>query len=427
LGFLNRLLQEAFRGLLADGLTFALLAVSLTYLIEALRSATSPSPSTPLTLLFEAAVAGAISLLLTHLPWRRERRKDDLGRLDLSKMTIEAGSRLPPPESATERGSGAGSAKVRYGKEFTTTPDYGLKILKPVEGLHKGQPGVKPARRGRPIKGGGYIGGRRSRAVSSSSRGMYASYRIPKGRPRDVALVPTLRAAALRQPEGGGRTPRVVIKPEDIRVKVREYHAPFSIILLVDMSMSMIQSMNNLIQAVYSLHGRVYRRRDRVGLIVFKGSRAFTVQHPTTNLALVVEKLRRVGASDFTPMAAGLLQALKALKQERRRNRDAVPNLIVFSDGIVNVPLDEPLSPLTRRRYMSEAQADSFDVARLMAKEGFRVYVVNTNHSKAEAEAFPAMEEGWRLRLTPTQFLIELARISGGGYRGLSMDGAQEI
>ena len=76
---------------------------------------------------------------------------------------------------------------------------------------------------------------------------------------------------------------------------------------------------------------------------------------------------------------------------------------------------------------MSEAQADSFDVARLMAKEGFRVYVVNTNHSKAEAEAFPAMEEGWRLRLTPTQFLIELARISGGGYRGLSMDGAQGI
>jgi len=126
-------------------------------------------------------------------------------------------------------------------------------------------------------------------------------------------------------------------------------------------------------------------------------------------------------------MALGLLQALKALKQEIRRNRDAVPNLIVISDGIVNVPLDVPLSPLTRRRYMSEAQADSFDVARLMAKEGFRVFVVNTNHSKAEAEAFPSMEEGWRLRFTPTQFLIELARISGGGYRGLSFEGTQDV
>lgn len=243
----------------------------------------------------------------------------------------------------------------------------------------------------------------------------------------DIALVPTLKAAALRGPDGGGGRPRVVIRPEDIRVRVREYHAPFSVILLVDMSMSMVQSVGNLVQAVYGLHGRVYRRRDRVGLIVFKGSRAFTIQHPTTNLDLVVDRLRKVGASDFTPMAAGLLQALKALKRERLRNRDAVPNLIVVSDGIVNVPLDEPLSPLARRRYTSEAQADSLDVARLVAKEGFRVYVVNTSHSKAEAEAFPEMEEGWRMRLTPTQFLMELARISGGAYRGLSLEGPQGI
>jgi Mg-chelatase subunit ChlD len=186
------------------------------------------------------------------------------------------------------------------------------------------------------------------------------------------------------------------------------------------MSLSMIDSMKNLSQAIYSLNRNVLRRRDRVGLIVFKGSKAFTLQHLTTNLDLVVKKLKEAGASDFTPMAAGLLQALKLLKQERMRNSDAVLNLMVFSDGIVNVPLERQISTLTRRKYSSEAQADSLDVARLLAKEKVRTYIINTNHYQHEKKL--ERGEGWRIRLTPTEFLIELARASKGNYFGLRID-----
>ncbi|MCW3979540.1 MAG: hypothetical protein NWF12_07310, partial [Candidatus Bathyarchaeota archaeon] len=94
--------------------------------------------------------------------------------------------------------------------------------------------------------------------------------------------------------------------------------------------------------------------------------------------------------------------------------------------GIANVPLDVPLSPLTRRRYTSDAQADSFDVARLITKEGYRVYVVNTSHSKAEADARPLILEGRRLSYTPTQFLVELARLTKGSYIGLGPQGERE-
>jgi Mg-chelatase subunit ChlD len=181
----------------------------------------------------------------------------------------------------------------------------------------------------------------------------------------------------------------------------------------------MTDSVTNLVKSIYDLHSDVYRRRDRVGLVVFKGSKAYTLQHPTRNLDLVVKKLRGVGASDFTPLPSGLFQALKTLKREKLRNRDSILHLYVISDGIANVPFDKPLSPLTRRRYSSETQADTFDVARLLVKEGIKVHIVNTNDSGSEE--IPLKRKDARIRLKPTQFLRELARVSKGEYIGLKL------
>jgi hypothetical protein len=47
--------------------------------------------------------------------------------------------------------------------------------------------------------------------------------------------------------------------------------------------------------------------------------------------------------------------------------------------------------------------------------------VVNTKHSEGEAEASPVMYEGLRVKFSPTQFLIELARLAGGRYRGMAL------
>jgi Mg-chelatase subunit ChlI/Mg-chelatase subunit ChlD len=415
---LEVLKKKALRNAFVSFLMFCLLIVTMTYLFETIRSILSPAPLSMWVFLLEFLFSGAVSYFLAHIARRQQRDEETTPVVDFTEVSLNGAKSFQPMKDQFIGGVGAsGVSKVSYDVD-TTSPDLGLKILGEMDDLETTFPQVIHTRRERLLRGGGNSSGRRKKAVSSSSRGRTAWYQVPKGKPKDIAIVPTIKEAALHQSKGKG--PRVNIRPEDIREKVREYRTPYSIVILVDMSMSMIESFENIVESIYSLHKDVYRKRDRVGLIVFKGSKAYVIQQPTANLDLVVKKLREVGASDFTPLASGLQLSWKILKQEKLRNRDSVAHLIVISDGIVNVSLSAPLSPFTRRRFTSEAQADAFDVARLLAKAKFKVHVVNTNHSQRDAGSMPSMDTGMRLRLSPTQFLMELVRVSKGSYEGLT-------
>jgi len=254
-------------------------------------------------------------------------------------------------------------------------------------------------------------------------------HELPKEGQADIAFGPTIRAAAPYQLSRRSMGLALSLEPEDIRVKMREYRAPFSIILLVDASLSMVASIRNLGRALLSFHRSVYRRRDRVGLIVFKGSEAVVLQQLTTNLDLIVQKLWKVGMSDFTPMSAGMLKAWQVLRLEKHRNKDAIPMLIIVSDGITNIPLSHPLSPRVHRVLSSDAQADVFDVSRLLVRDGVRSIVINTNHIRNE---LPLGKEEARIPLqtqiySPTEFLMELANTSKGSYYGLSLKKEEEL
>ncbi len=274
----------------------------------------------------------------------------------------------------------------------------------------------------RPRRGTQFLVGKRAKVVASSSRGRYVWHEIPKEKPRDIAFGPTLRAASPYQRVRQRSGLAVTIKPEDVRTKMREYRAPFSIVLVVDMSLSMANSIVNLGRAVFSLHRSVYRRRDRVALVVFKGDDAAVLQQPTTNLGIVVRKLWTVGTSDFTPIAIGMLRAWRLLRLEKQRNKDVIPMMILVSDGIANIPLTRPLSTWGRRMFMSKAQADVLDVAHIMNRTGVRSIVINTSHRSQEipGEAFKKIPDrsDW---FTPTEFLMEISRVLGGSYYGLSL------
>jgi magnesium chelatase subunit D len=297
-------------------------------------------------------------------------------------------------------------------------------IIRKTEPIHP--KGATSAHSERPRRGTQYLIGKRAKVVASSSRGRYVWHEMPRDKPRDIAFGPTMRAAAPyqrhRKSDDGLA---LVIRPEDVRIKMREYRAPFSIVLVVDMSLSMANSIINLGRAVFSLHRSVYRRRDRVALVVFKGTDAAVLQQPTTNLGLIVKKLWNIGTSDFTPIASGMLRAWRLLRLEKQRNRDVIPMMILVSDGIANVPLGRPLSSWGRRMFMSRAQADVLDVAHLLKRSGIRTIVINTSHRKAEipGEAFKKApsKADW---FTPTEFLMETSRVMGGSYYGLGL--AQE-
>jgi len=282
----------------------------------------------------------------------------------------------------------------------------------------------KSVREGKVLRGRSYLIGKRAPVVTSMSRGRYVWHELPKDKPWNIAFGPTLRSAAPYQHTRQHESLSLVIKPSDIRVKMKEYRAPFSIVLLVDLSWSMVSSIINLGRAITTLHDNAFRRRDRVGLVVFKGDDAFVLQEPTTNVDLVVKKLWGAGASDFTPMATGMQKAWRLLRRERQRNKESILMLIIVSDGIANVALKTPVSKHTRQRYRSEAQADAMDMARLLAREKIKTIFINTSHSPLEASIDELSQKD---AYTPTRFLMEVAQMANGSYYGLELTADEKI
>jgi magnesium chelatase subunit I len=274
------------------------------------------------------------------------------------------------------------------------------------------------------------VAGKKSKMKSRSRRGRYISYEFPKTRPWDVALAPTLRSAAPYQRSRERSSLAVRILPEDVRVKVRETKAPLSIILLLDMSESMVASLVNVRNAIMSMRDIAFRKRDRMGLVVFKGQGATTIQSPTSNIDLILSKLMDLGASDLTPLASGLYEASRIVRNETRRNMDVYPVLVVISDGITNIPLKSPLNPQTREAFLNAAQADVVDTAYLLKRLNVTSLVINSSHmplghlsgSYGVKKAFKSGKRWFE----PTELMMEVPRITGGYYYGIGEGGSLE-
>jgi Mg-chelatase subunit ChlI/Mg-chelatase subunit ChlD len=304
----------------------------------------------------------------------------------------------------------------------------GAKLLKADPGEERRRYRFSVGRRAdRRLRGGL---GRRAKTRARSDMGRYVSYEFPKRRPWDVAIGPTMRAAAPFQlsRDRGGLALKVGV--EDIRVKVREMRAPVCMVLLLDMSESMIPCLRNVRNAILSMRDIALKRRDRLGLTIFKGEEALTLQAPTTNLGLVVSKLTDVGANDLTPLASGMFEARRVLRNERARNRNLIPFLVIISDGIVNIPLGSPLQPSSRRVYINQAQADVIDAARLLRGEGVWTLVINPSHLPGEERDRRYKENVMmnigKIWLEPKELLMEIPRITGGYYYGIGEYGELE-
>lgn len=346
--------------------------------------------------------------------------------LDLSKITAEqmSGRRVDQLGSHDPQDTIRSPTLAETIDERETEVEGGEKVFESIP-QEKGTEILKRTKRsqeGRALRGRQYLVGKRAPVVTSLARGRYVWHERPKEKPWNIALEPTIRAAAPYQLSRKKSNLSIIIKPQDIRIKMREYRAPFSIVILVDLSLSMISSIVNLGKAISTLHQNAFRRRDRVGLVVFKGNDAYVLQEPTTNVELVVKKLWAARVSDFTPVAKGMLKAYRVLRREKQRNKDSILMLIILSDGIANVPLKQPLTKRGRKRFLSEPQADSIDVARLLARDNVRNIVINTSHRPLEAMM---REEGVRIRrnlLNPTEFLMQVAESAKGSYYGLILN-----
>ena len=192
--------------------------------------------------------------------------------------------------------------------------------------------------------------GRRNVTITDSSAGRYVGSRMPKGKASGLALDATLRAAAPHQVErlaASDSQIAVLIEPWDIRDKVRESKSGSLVLFVVDASGSMgaQRRMVAVKGAIMSLLMDAYQRRDRVGMISFRGTSASLVLPPTNSVDLAQIHLQEMPTGGRTPLSAGLFKALEVIETERIKDRDVLPLLVLLSDGRGNVALgqDSPL------------------------------------------------------------------------------------
>jgi magnesium chelatase subunit D len=176
--------------------------------------------------------------------------------------------------------------------------------------------------------------GRRSRAVTSAGRTVGA---VPaqhnNGR---LHLTATIHAAAPHQAVRGRRpAERLRLANHDLRLAVTEGRESNLVLLVVDASgsMSARRRMEAVKAAALSLLLDAYQRRDKVGLITFRGAEATLALPPTSSIDTAARRLEQLPSGGRTPLAEGLLCAAETLRLERIRDPRRRPLLVLVTDG----------------------------------------------------------------------------------------------
>ncbi|WP_432078909.1 putative cobaltochelatase [Streptomyces sp. YPW6] len=175
--------------------------------------------------------------------------------------------------------------------------------------------------------------GRRSRARTEHGRTTGA--RRPEGALTKLHLAATVHAAAPHQRVRGRSGRGLVVRRDDLRQATREGREGNLVLFVVDASGSMAarQRMSAVKGAVLSLLLDAYQRRDKVGLVTFRGREADVALPPTSSVDAAAARLESLPTGGRTPLAAGLLKAHDVLRVERLRDPSRRPLLVVVTDG----------------------------------------------------------------------------------------------
>ena len=91
--------------------------------------------------------------------------------------------------------------------------------------------------------------------------------------------------------------------------------------------------------AILALLLEAYQKRDKVGLIAFKGIDAEVLLPPTNSIEIAKKLLEELPTGGKTPLGQGLLTAYQLLKNQLRQDLQILPLLVIVTDGRANVGL----------------------------------------------------------------------------------------
>ncbi len=226
--------------------------------------------------------------------------------------------------------------------------------------------------------------GKRCKTKSSSLQGRYIKSSIPRGKIKDFALDASIRAAASYQFKKTDNSLVINIKKEHIRVKQREKRTGVSILFAVDSSGSMgvKKRMEAVKGAVMSLLKNAYEKRDKVGILSFRRDRAEELLPFTRSIDLAQKKLEKLSTGGKTPLSEGLLKAYNIIKTEMKRNKEAIPVLILLSDGKANFSFSG-----------KEPVVESLEIAEKIKKAKIKCIVIDTEEGFIKLEMARTLSE----------------------------------
>ena len=215
--------------------------------------------------------------------------------------------------------------------------------------------------------------GKRAYVKTHLRRGRYTKSKVFNTAYDELAIDATIRRAALFQSFRERGELAVAIEKSDLRAKIREKKTGASILFVVDASGSMRakRRLQALKTAVLSMLKEAYEKRDRIGIISFKGERAEMILPITHSQDLAYKRLKELSIGGRTPLVSALEQARFVIQAEKSKNPNTLQMVILISDGRGNVPL-----------YTADALADAMSAAKDLARESARILVLDCEESR---------------------------------------------
>ena len=240
------------------------------------------------------------------------------------------------------------------------------------------------------VSSGGWIKKRVSSRATGSLKssdtmkhGRPVRSRIPPGEPGSIHIPATVVAAVARIGRTSGGP--IKITKEDFRESVYTGRTPLTIILVIDVSLSMKGSMEQVRAFLERIESETRGSKDRTGIVAFKDSGAVEIQAPTTNWNKIYRALGKLRISGLTPLAEAIKKSLETIRRERMRNDDIEPLLILVSDFSPNIPLAQSAGP--GHQQYTPVQ-DLVRTARMVREAKVRLAAVNVDPEQSKWTQF---------------------------------------
>jgi magnesium chelatase subunit D len=197
------------------------------------------------------------------------------------------------------------------------------------------------------------------------------------------------------------------VRPEDLRERIRRHRSPYIIAFVLDNSWSIHveRTLETTKGVVLALLKDARTFRDKVALVAFRHSRrpdATVCLPPTNSYARAVEGLKKIPLCGCTPLSDALSKAYRLLRQTRIKYQNAIPVMVIITDGLPNAPCLPNGDPYEEVRQVS----------RRLRWESIPTVVVDTEPQGSD---------------TPRSVCQEMASLSGGRYLTLSQLNLESI